>query len=175
MSYVVAMLKSCLKKLCAIGDWFRCWFTPGRHAPEPGNKNSDISRPGFPEELPTLFPEEPPTTVKATANVIEWFPNAPRRSIVLAQRFVDAALALPGVTAEKHGDGIEFRPNFVWIERVYTLHQGFKLSLKGSLFEIKAHLPHATSGYLNFTRARIDSEERLDGAIKCIPIAWRAR
>jgi hypothetical protein len=162
---VTVMLRNCLRKL---RDWFRHLCTRGRQMPEPSIEPSDNEG--------SLFPrEEPPTPRTPGLNVNEWFPNAPRRSILFAQQFVDAALAYPGVTAERHGDGIEFRPNFVWIERVYTLHQGFKLSLKGDESEINQHLPDAGPGMWNYTRVRIDSDAKLAKAIACIPIAWRAR
>jgi hypothetical protein len=150
-----------------INHWYLQFIavqTRSRHASEPVTK---------PRYFPMLFPEQPLTPM--SANVIEWFPNAPRRSVRLAQQFVDAVLAYPGVTAERHGDGIEFRPNFVWIERVYTLDHGFKLSLKGAESEIKQHLPDARPGMWNYTRVRIDSDAKLAKAIACIPIAWRAR
>lgn len=149
-------------------DWLRRLCTGGQHVPETSTKYSDNAA--------SLFPlEERPTVARPAANVIAWFPNAPRRSILLAQQFVDAALALPGVSARKHGDGIEFQPNFVWIERVYTVDHGFKLSLKGAESEIKQHLPDAGPGMWNYTRVRIDSDASLAKAIECIPIAWRAR
>jgi hypothetical protein len=149
-------------------DWLRRKLYPGR-------STSDSPATTTKNDSAELFPEQQSTTSAQTLSALGCFPLAPRASVVLTQRFIDEVLKIPGVTANKHRDGIQFRPNFVWVERVYTVDHGFKLSLKGAEAEITQHLPNALPGRWNFTRARIDSEATLAGAIECIPIAWRAR
>jgi len=108
-------------------------------------------------------------------DIAECFPLAPRDSVVWAQEFVEHALRMPGVKVRKYGAGIEFIPKFVRIERVYTRNHGFILSLKGDYRQVRELLPNASCGMWYYTRARITTKASLAAAIKCIPIAWRAR
>src|SRR6266516_6328488 len=49
-------------------------------------------------------------------DVAKAFLHFPRRSIAFAQRFVDEVLKFPNVKVGRHGNGIGFHPQFVWIE-----------------------------------------------------------
>jgi hypothetical protein len=116
-----------------------------------------------------------PAPMPVTLDLQQLFPRVSVETLTLVQPFVDAALSCGAVTANKHGEGIQFRPNFVCIERIYTMKRGFKLSLKGDLAAIREHVSSAAPGMWNYTRLRVQDERALAAAIKCLPIAWDAR
>jgi hypothetical protein len=101
------------------------------------------------------------------------FAHAPRLSVEWSQRFVDAALSYEGVRAFFNDPGVGFEPNFVFIERVYTEHDGFIASFYGATEQFRRYGHEVEPGRAAHTwsRIRVRSPELLERALKCLHIS----
>ena len=104
------------------------------------------------------------------------FPGASHKSLEWAQMFVDAALRYNGVTAFQSGSGVGFKPNFVFIEYVYTRDEGFIASFYGSPAVFLNHNLNVERGRTDsYSRYRVRSPHDLRIALDCISISARDR
>ena len=140
---------------------------------EPQTTPSATQAPPEPITLPPALPER--AGIAPIFQCAGRFPGASHNSLVWAQRFVDDALRYNGVTAFQNGSGVGFKPNFVFIERVYTQEEGFIASFYGSPTVFRNHNLTVERGRGDsYSRYRVKSPRDLEIALDCIPISARA-
>ena len=124
--------------------------------------------------------QAPPAPQAAPAvrrfEVAKEFRGVSGTTIAWTQQIVDAALSYPDVTARRHDCGIEFSPNFIWIERLYTRFGGVLVSFYGepSRFR-KAGVPVKPGRSAYYSRISVRSSETLQDALKALMLArgWK--
>jgi hypothetical protein len=100
-----------------------CSSTLAEHFLEDARKTPVVTSSDYQHSVTVSLHSSEPSNV---FDVGKHFPNYPRLSIELAQRFVDQSLRMPGTRAFKapSGRGVGIEPNFVFVEYLHKRHPG---------------------------------------------------
>jgi len=119
-------------------------------------------------EVPAPEAKTPP---RNSFDVAAEFPGYPPRSVELAQIFVNTALSIRGVRADRNDHGIGFDPNFVFVEHLHKREPGaLTVSFYGQPSRHKNALLKKGRG--SYSRAQIHDRRELDSVLPHIERAY---
>jgi|ERR1035437_1409069 hypothetical protein len=123
----------------------------------------------------TKQPSSPRANPNASTafDVARAFPEANPGSARLAQRFMDEAMQLPGVTARRHTRGmvIDIRPNFVRVEHLKTRRVGITVSFYGRNHSNSLLRP----GMGAYKRAYLETDAQLQQVLPLVKAAYNLK